>query len=113
MIPKLYFLSTVFLSTAIFLGAQKGNRNSAANSDEKEYLFPGTGFFVKNRKPYDEPEAKSWFKEAYELELKELFLLAKKKKTPRSTFIDGYEALKLANAAVKSLSTKRTVFLSK
>ena len=53
------------------------------------------------------------YKEAYELELKELFLLAKKKKTPRSTFIDGYEALKLANAAVKSLSTKRTVFLSK
>jgi len=68
MIPKLYILSTLFLSSAIFLGAQKGNRNSAANSDEKEYLFPGTGFFVKNRKPYDESEAKAWFKEAYDLE---------------------------------------------
>ena len=68
MIPKLYFLSTIFLSSVIFLGAQKGNRNSAANSDEKEYLFPGTGFFVKNRKPYDESEAKAWFKEAYNLE---------------------------------------------
>ena len=68
MIPKLYFLSTIFLSSVIFLGAQKGNRNSAANSDEKEYLFPGTGFFVKNRKPYDESEAKAWFKEAYDLE---------------------------------------------
>ena len=70
MIPKLYFLSTLFLSSFIFLGAQKGNRNSGPIATKK-YLFPGTGFFVKNRKPYDEPEAKSWFKEAYELEKKE------------------------------------------
>ena len=71
MIPKLYSLSILFISTAIFLEAQKGNRNSGANIDEKEYLFPGTGFFVKNRKPYDESEAKAWFKEAYDLEKKE------------------------------------------
>ena len=42
-------------------------RNS---SETEDYLFPGTGFFVKNRKPYDDYEAKSWFKEAFDSESK-------------------------------------------
>ena len=50
------------------LNAQKGaSRNS---SETEDYLFPGTGFFVKNRKPYDDYEAKSWFKEAFDSESK-------------------------------------------
>ena len=68
MISKLKFLSILFISTFISLEAQKVNRSSGANIDEEEYLFPGTGFFVKNRKPYDEAVAKAWFKEAYDLE---------------------------------------------
>jgi len=32
--------------------------------DDQRNLFPGTGFFVKNRDPYSNEEAKSWFEEA-------------------------------------------------
>ena len=32
--------------------------NSKQGAGEKEHLFPGTGFFVKNRDPYDEKIAK-------------------------------------------------------
>ena len=64
MISKLYFPS-LFL---IFSEAQNRNSASSSNSVENEYLFPGTGFFIKNRKPYDKIEAKVWFKEAYDLE---------------------------------------------
>ena len=35
---------------------------------EKEYTFPGTGFFVKDRTPYPENEAKRWFLEANKLQ---------------------------------------------
>ena len=40
-----------------------------------------------------------------------LFLFIKKELKPRSTFEDGYLALKIANAAYKSLTQKRVVKL--
>ena len=43
-------------------------RNSQSN--EKEYTFPGTGFFSKDRSPYQENEARSWFIEANRLQKK-------------------------------------------
>ena len=36
----------------------------------RRHLFPGTGF-IKNRKPYEDYQAKAWFKEAYLLEKEE------------------------------------------
>ncbi len=68
MISKLYFPSLFFFFSVIFSEAQNRNSASSSNSVENEYLFPGTGFFIKNRKPYDKIEAKVWFKEAYDLE---------------------------------------------
>ena len=49
------------------------------------------------------------YKDAYNLQLKELLLLHKNKIKSRSTFEDGFMALKLANAAYKSLRLKKTV----
>ena len=43
--------------------------------------------------------------------MNELVLLHKNKIKPRSTFEDGYLALKIANAAYKSLIQKRVVKL--
>ena len=49
------------------------------------------------------------YKNAYDLQLKELVSLHQNKIKSRSTFEDGYEALKLANAAYNSLRLKKTV----
>ena len=45
----------------------------------------------------------------YKIQLKELISLHKNKIKSRSTFEDGYMALKLANAAYKSLRLKKTI----
>jgi len=50
-----------------FLWAQKSSSRKA-NDPSEEYLFPGTGFFIKDRKPYEDYQAKAWFKQAYLLE---------------------------------------------
>lgn len=71
MISKIQTLHIYILLSLVawtFTSAQKGNSGRGLKSDEKEYLFPGTGFFVKNRKPYDDIEAQNWFKEAYDME---------------------------------------------
>ncbi|OUU40507.1 MAG: hypothetical protein CBC16_06125 [Verrucomicrobia bacterium TMED56] len=64
-------LLTIIISNALFSFVLLGQQsNSRYKEEEKEYLFPGTGFFVKNRKPYENNEAINWFREAYSLELK-------------------------------------------
>ncbi len=68
------FSKTIFFSVAICiltLGFYQADANPRApkKSDEvKTYLFPGTGFFIKNRDPYKDDEAKEWFLEAIELQ---------------------------------------------
>ena len=47
----------------------------------------------------------------YKLQLNELISLHNKRIKPRSTFEDGYLALKIANAAYKSLIEKRVIKL--
>ena len=42
------------------------NRNRNLSQNDKEYLFPGTGFFSKNRDPLENDQAKAWFLEAEE-----------------------------------------------
>ena len=65
MIPKTYIYSFFIFLSLIFAEAQTGRQNRGAASDEKQYLFPGTGFFVKNQLPYDEEEAKAWLRGFY------------------------------------------------
>ena len=69
--------------------------NSNLSSSKKPFL----NFFIDR------------YKDAYNLQLKELVDLHKGKIKSRSTFEDGYMALKLANACYKSLKLKKTVKL--
>ncbi len=50
--------------------AVKGSRPGDKTTDEEQHLFPGTGFFIKDRSPYDDTEAKKMFLDADELHLK-------------------------------------------
>ena len=64
----IFFLVTICILT---IGSYQVDANPRApkKSDEvKTYLFPGTGFFIKNRDPYEDDEAKEWFLEAIELQ---------------------------------------------
>jgi len=69
--------------------------NSSQSSSEKPFL----NFFIER------------YSDAYKLQLKELVLLHKNKTHSRSTYEDGYMALKLANACYKSLKLKKIVKL--
>ena len=69
--------------------------NSNLSSSKKPFL----NFFIDR------------YKDAYNLQLKELVNLHKGKIKSRSTFEDGYMALKLANACYKSLRLKKSIKL--
>lgn len=43
-------------------------RGRTKGEEEKVYLFPGTGFFIKNRDPYQDEQAHKWFLEAVKLQ---------------------------------------------
>ena len=78
-------------------GNKKENATEFFNSSLTNSQKPFLNFFIER------------YNDAYNLQLKELILLHKNKIKSRSTFKDGYIALKLANAAYKSLKLKKTV----
>ena len=78
-------------------GNKKENSTELFNSSQTNSQKPFLNFFIER------------YKDAYNLQLKELILLHKNKMKARSAFEDGYVALKLANAAYKSLKLKKTV----
>jgi len=80
-------------------GNKKLNETELYNSTSTSLKKPFLNFFIDR------------YKDAYKLQLDELVLLAKKRIIPRSTYEDGLIALKLANAAYKSLKLKKTVLL--
>ncbi len=80
-------------------GNQKDNATEIFNSNQSHSQKPFLNFFIER------------YKIAYNLQLNELISLHKKKIKPRSTYEDGYLALKIANAAYKSLIQKRVVKL--
>lgn len=59
-------LILLLMTSALVSSHAAPSRNSP--STEKEYTFPGTGFFSKDRSPYDDKEARSWFIEANRLQ---------------------------------------------
>ena len=63
-----FFVLTTFFVIAIQLTAlspgEKNRRNKGVHSQDKEFLFPGTGFFNKNRDPIMDKQAKEWFLDA-------------------------------------------------
>ena len=80
-------------------GNQKKNATELFSSYQSHSQKPFLNFFIER------------YKEAYNLQLDELVSLHKKGIKPRSTFEDGYLALKIANAAYKSLIQKRVIKL--
>ena len=78
-------------------GNEKENATEFFNSSQTKSQKPLLNFFIER------------YKDAYSLQLKELISLHKNKIKSRSTFEDGYQALKLANAAYKSLRLKKTI----
>tara|TARA_Y100001958_G_C21146883_1_gene484058 strand:- start:148 stop:1140 length:993 start_codon:yes stop_codon:yes gene_type:complete len=80
-------------------GNKKENSTELFNSNQTNSQKPLLNFFIDR------------YSEAYKIQLKELISLHKNKIKSRSTYEDGYMALKLANAAYKSLKLKKTVKL--
>jgi len=80
-------------------GNQKSTATEIFNSNQSHSQKPFLNFFIER------------YKEAYNLQLNELISLHKNRTKPRSTFKDGYLALKIANAAYQSLKQKKVVKL--
>ncbi len=80
-------------------GNQKSSATEIFNSNQSHSQKPFLNFFIER------------YKEAYNLQLNELISLHKNRTKPRSTFKDGYLALKIANAAYQSLKKKKVVKL--
>ena len=80
-------------------GNKKQDSTELFNSKQSNSQKPFLNFFVDR------------YTDAYNLQIKELITLHKKKIKCRSTFEDGYMALKLANSAYKSLRLKKTIKL--
>ena len=78
-------------------GNKKENSTELFDSNQTSSQKPFLNFFIER------------YNDAYKIQLKELISLHKNKIKSRSTFEDGYFALKLANAAYKSLRLKRTI----
>ncbi len=80
-------------------GNQKKNATEIFSSNQSHSQKPFLNFFIER------------YKDAYNLQLDELISLHNKRIKPRSTFEDGYLALKIANAAYQSLKQKKVVKL--
>jgi myo-inositol 2-dehydrogenase/D-chiro-inositol 1-dehydrogenase len=78
-------------------GNKKENSTEIFTSVQTNSQKPLLNFFIER------------YKDAYNLQLKELISFHKNKVKSRSTFEDGYQALRLANAAYKSLKLKKTI----
>ncbi len=65
---KIFFSVAICILTIGFYQADANPRATKKSDEVKTYLFPGTGFFIKNRDPYEDDEAKQWFLEAIELQ---------------------------------------------
>ena len=80
-------------------GNQKRTATEIFNSNQSHSQKPFLNFFIER------------YKEAYNLQLNELISLHKNRIKPRSSFKDGYLALKIANAAYQSLKQKKIIKL--
>jgi outer membrane protein assembly factor BamD len=62
-------LLITFVSQSYAISPGGGNlRKNGSNSDDKEFLFPGTGFFKKNRDPISDEQSRFWFDKAAKAE---------------------------------------------
>lgn len=86
-----YLLFITFFALQFGLHAAKSARPGNENTDKSEHLFSGTGFFIKDRTPYDDEESRQMFLEANQLqengEISDALNLYEKFAKRRSDFI--------------------------
>ena len=84
------------------------SRHCKFGYDQRVEIFGDKGMLISdNKRKYNFFIDR--YKIAYKLQLNDLYNLVKKNKKPRSTFDDGEKSLLIANAAYKSLKTKKIV----
>ena len=84
------------------------SRHCKFGYDQRVELFGNKGMLISgNKRKYNFFIDR--YKDAYKLQLNDLYNLILKNKKPRSTFEDGEKALLIANAAYKSLKSKKVV----
>ena len=81
----------------IISGNKKENETEIYTKKNTSQKKPLLNFFVER------------YKEAYKLQLKDLFNMLKNKKKPLASFEDGRRALILANAAYESLKKNKNI----
>ena len=106
---KDYELATCVLkSTTGVICTINNSRHYKYGYDQRIEVFGSKGCLIsENKKKYNFFIDR--YKTAYKLQLQDLVNLANKNKKPRASFIDGEKALLLANAAYKSLSSKKVI----
>ncbi len=84
------------------------SRHCSFGYDQRVEIFGNKGMLIsENKRKFNFFIDR--YKSAYKLQLNDLFNLVKKNKKSRASFDDGEKALLLANAAYKSLLSKKTV----
>ena len=84
------------------------SRHSNFGYDQRVEIFGDKGMLISdNKRKYNFFIDR--YRIAYKLQLNDLYNLVKKNKKPRSTFDDGEKSLCIANAAFKSLKSKKIV----
>ncbi len=101
------------------------SRHCSFGYDQRVELFGSKGMLISGNKKQNETELHTKsntyqqkpllnffidrYKEAYKIQLDDLFRMIKKKTKPLASFEDGRRALILANAAYKSLKNKKNI----
>ena len=104
-----YELATCILkSKSGVISIINNSRHCSFGYDQRVEIFGDKGMLISgNKKKYNFFIDR--YKSAYKLQLEDLLNLVKKNKKPRASFDDGEKALVLANAAYKSLRSKKVV----
>ena len=104
-----YELATCILkSKSGVISIINNSRHCSFGYDQRVEIFGDKGMLISgNKRKYNFFIDR--YRSAYKLQLEDLLNLVKKNKKPRASFDDGEKALVLANAAYKSLRSKKVV----
>ena len=102
--------SCVLKSKSGVIAIINNSRHSSLGYDQRIEIFGKKGMLISgNKKKYNFFIDR--YNLAYKLQLNDLYKLAIKGKEPRATYYDGEMSLRIANAAYKSLKTKKVVII--
>ena len=104
-----YELATCILkSKSGVISIINNSRHCSFGYDQRVEIFGDKGMLISgNKRKYNFFIDR--YRSAYKLQLEDLLNLVKKNKKPRASFDDGEKALVLANAAYKSLRSKKAI----